>query len=55
MKSLPWLRKGTPLPTGTATAQLNANARRVADGERAEADIDIMDWLGGTRSARATE
>jgi hypothetical protein len=57
MKSLPqlaWLRKGTPLPTGTATAQLNANARRVTDGERAEADIDIMDWLGGTRSARAT-
>jgi hypothetical protein len=58
MKSLPqlaWLRKGTPLPTGSATAQLNANARRVADGDRAEADISIMDWLGGTRSAPATE
>jgi hypothetical protein len=58
MKSLPqlaWLRKGTPLPRGTATAQLNADARRVAEGDRAEADIDIMDWLGGTRSARATE
>ena len=58
MKSLPqlaWLRKGTPLPMGTVTAQLNANAGRVADGERAEADIDVMDWLGGTRSARAIE
>ena len=58
IKSLPqlsWLRKGTPVPHGTATAQLNAIARRVADGERAEADIDIMDWLGGVRSVRAIE
>ena len=58
IKSLPhlsWLRKGTPVPPGTVTAKLNANARRVADGERDEADIDVMDWLGGDRSVRATE
>lgn len=58
IKSLPqlsWLRKGTPVPGGTATAQLNANARRVADGDRAEVEIDIMDWLGGARSVRAIE
>jgi hypothetical protein len=58
MKSLPqlaWLRKGTPLPRGTATAQLNADAGRVANGYRIEAELDIMDWLGGARSARATE
>jgi hypothetical protein len=58
MKSLPqlaWLRKGTPLPRNTTTAQLNANARRVTDCDKAEADIDIMDWFGGTHSARATE
>ena len=58
IKSLPqlsWLRKGTPVPRGTATAKLNANARRVADSERDEADIDIMDWLGGNRSVRANE
>lgn len=58
MKSLPqlsWLSRGTPVPQGTATAHLNANARRVADGERDEADIDLMDWMGGTRSVRATE
>jgi Zn-dependent peptidase ImmA (M78 family) len=58
IKSLPqltWLKKGTAVPAGTATARLNANARRVADGDREDADIDIMDWLGGTRSARATE
>jgi len=58
IKSLPqlsWLRKGTPVPQGTVTAKLNANARRVADGERDEADIDVMDWLGGNRSVRANE
>jgi hypothetical protein len=58
IKSLPqlsWLRKGTPVPRGTATARLNANAKRIADGERDETDIDVMDWLGGSRSARAIE
>jgi hypothetical protein len=58
MKSLPplaWLRKGTPLPVGTATAQLNANPSRIARGDRAEAEVDVMDWLGGIRSALATE
>ena len=58
IKSLPeltWLKKGAAVPRSTATARLNANARRVADGDREDADIDIMDWLGGTRSARATE
>jgi hypothetical protein len=58
MKSLPqlaWLRKGTPLPKNSATARLNANIRRVTQGDRAETDIDIMDWFGGIRSACATE
>ena len=58
IKSLPqlsWLRKGTPVPQGTATAKFNANTRRVAEGAREEADIDVMDWLGGSRSVRAVE
>jgi hypothetical protein len=58
MRSLPqliWLRKGTPVPRDTVTAQLNANLTRIAGADRAEAELDIMDWLGGTRSARATE
>jgi len=58
IKSVPqlsWLRKGTPVPQDTVTAKLNANARRVADGVRDEADIDVIDWLGGNRSVRATE
>jgi IrrE N-terminal-like domain len=58
MKSLPqltWLRKGTPVPKGTATAQLNTSPDRVAGGDRVEAEIDLIDWLGGARSAIATE
>lgn len=58
MKSLPqltWLRKGSPVPPGTATAQFNVGPQRIADADRTETDIDIMDWLGGTRSVKTTE
>ena len=55
LPQLTWLRKGSPVPRGTATAQFNADPGRVADADRAEAEIDIPDWLGGTRSVEATE
>lgn len=58
MKSLPeitWPKKGDQVPRNTATSQLNADPNRVARGERAEADIDIMNWLGGSRSVQGTE
>jgi IrrE N-terminal-like domain len=58
MKTLPqlsWLRKGAPVPAGTLTARFNADRRRVLGAERAAEEIDVMDWLGGTLSARVTE
>ena len=58
MKSLPqlsWLKKGSAVPMGTATARLSASAERVLRGDRAIDEIDVMDWLGGTRSAVVTE
>jgi hypothetical protein len=58
MKSLPqltWLRKGSPVPGHTETGRLNANPHSVLEGEHASAEIDVMDWLGGTRSAIVTE
>src|SRR4051794_8872919 len=58
MKSLPqlsWLKKGSAVPTGTATARLSAVAERVLRGDRDSTTIDVMDWLGGTRSAIITE
>ena len=58
MKSLPqlaWLKKGTPVPQGTATAELNASPSRIANAERTDAEIDIVDWLGGRKPVASTE
>lgn len=58
MKSLPkldWLRKGTPLPTGTATARLASDRERVAAGDRVSDEADVRDWLGGTTRAAIAE
>lgn len=58
MKTLPeltWLRRGSPIPKNTETARLNGDPRRVASSDRAEAEIDVTDWLGGRRSATVTE
>jgi hypothetical protein len=58
MKSLPkldWLRKGSPLPTGTATARLAARPAGVLAGERVTDAVDVRDWLGGTTKAEISE
>lgn len=58
IKTLPqltWIKRGARVPTGTVTARLNANSEAVANGDRAEAEIDITEWLGGSRSEKATE
>ena len=58
MKSLPqltWLRKGSPVPNKTGTAGINADPASVMSGARAVANMDVLDWLGGTRSAIVAE
>jgi Zn-dependent peptidase ImmA (M78 family) len=58
MKSLPeltWLRKGSPVPRSTETARMNADPGRILRADRTANEIDVMDWLGGTRSAMVTE
>lgn len=58
MRSLPdlsWLRKGASVPRGTVTAHIAADESRVLHAERGEADVDVMDWLGGRRSVTVTE
>jgi hypothetical protein len=58
MKTLPdlkWLKKGSPLPDDTLTAALAADPRRVLNGDRVGDEIDVMDWLGGKKSAGVTE
>jgi len=58
MKSLPdlsWLKRGSPVPSNTETARFNADPSRVLRGERADEEIDVLDWLGGKRSSIVTE
>jgi hypothetical protein len=58
MKSLPelkWLKKGSALPAGTATASLATAADRVLAGDRVEEEVDVLDWLGGRRSSLVSE
>ncbi len=58
IKSLPeisWLRKGSPVPKNTGTAQLNTDSERILKAERTVKKIDVMDWLGGKRSTMVTE
>jgi len=42
-----WLRKGEPVPRGTATAIFNADPARVARSERRDASSSIPEWFGG--------
>lgn len=58
MKSLPdltWPRKGWSVPLETETALLNAAPERVLLADRAEAEIDVMEWLGGRKSVPVWE
>ena len=57
MQGLPQLtppRKGFPVPRRTATHTFASGAAN-RDGARVEAECDILDWLGGSRSLPATE
>ena len=55
IKTLPeltWLRKGSPVPRRTTTADFNVDSARIVSADRTVVDVDITDWLGGTRSSR---
>lgn len=55
LRGLNWLKKGSPVPHKTMTARINGSRDRVLRADRGEDEIDIIDWLGGTKSMRATE
>ncbi|QAY96413.1 hypothetical protein CWB41_12295 [Methylovirgula ligni] len=58
MKTLPkllWLRKGTRLPAGTATARLADAPDQVRAGAAVAEEADVRDWLGGTTKAAVSE
>ena len=53
--SLDWIRKGTPLPSGSLTAGFNANAENVARGRRAEGQCCLQDWFNGPHRQEIVE
>lgn len=55
LKHLTWLRKGTPIPAGTVTESLMRKPDELRRGARDLDETDIMEWFGGTRSARVRE
>jgi hypothetical protein len=58
MKSLPklaWLRKGSPVPSGTNTFYFNRDLARVVAADRTRDNINVMEWLGGEQSATVAE
>ena len=58
MKSLPdlnWIRKGSPVPRRTATAAFNGKADNISEAQREIAEVDALEWLGGSRSTMLVE
>jgi Zn-dependent peptidase ImmA (M78 family) len=58
MKSLPqlsWIRKGSPIPSGTLTAAYIADRARYEAGDADSDELDVRAWLGGIRRALVTE
>ena len=54
-KDTTWPRKGSPIPTGTATEALSRRTDPQRLGQHEETDVDITDWFGGQPSTEARE
>ena len=52
---LDWIRKKTPLPTGSVTASFNANKTKVELAERTSGKSDLQDWFDGPHSQEVVE
>lgn len=54
-KKLEWIKKGTPVPSGTVTESFNALPENVRLGKKDSGDGRLNDWMGGERIYRITE
>ena len=52
---LDWIRKGTPLPSGSVTAGFNTDAENIARGRRAEGQSCLQDWFNGPHRQEVVE
>ena len=55
LSNIDWIKKGALLPLDTVTAKLAGDTERVLKSDRAEDELDVQIWLGGTRSTQVTE
>jgi len=47
ISGLDWIRKGTPLPPGCATADFNSDKENVLNAERSDGSTNLQDWFNG--------
>lgn len=52
---LDWIRKGTPLPSASVTADFNADAENIARGCRAEGQGCLQNWFNGQHRQEMVE
>ena len=52
---LDWIRKRTPLPSGSVTADFNADAENITRGRRAEGRGYLQDWFNGQHRQEIVE
>lgn len=50
-----WIRKGTPVPPDSVTADFNANTVKVAQGRRAREQSCLQDWFNGPHRQEISE
>lgn len=55
LDGIDWIKRGNPVPDETATSTLNSNPRKISNGGRESSEVDIRDWLGGSRAINSTE
>ena len=55
IRGLTWLRKGSLLPSDTASARFNAQAANIADSQQAEGCSDLSVWFDGAPSVEMME
>lgn len=55
VKGLEWIRKGQPVPSGTATERFNAVPTNVARALRTDDSTTLSDWFGGDCDAEFYE
>lgn len=54
-KGLSWLRKGTPVPSGSMTAAFNADPNNIRYGYEDKGEGLLNDWMGGIRRYHVQE